>query len=212
MNPGMMMGLVSALAGLTGGLTGEKGKQGSTFNKNQLQGIDQILNDVRGMRNQGQQDITKNENFQGGQDWLSSLFNDQDFFNKFEAPMTRNYQENILPELSNRFSAMGSGGGADSSAFQNALGRSGVDLQTNLAALRGGMQQQGVGQSLQYAQQPFQNMMQMLQQAMQPTQNTYQGPSQGLFGSLAAPFAQGAASYWGGQGGNNNQNYGNGGY
>jgi hypothetical protein len=108
---------------------------------------------------------------------------------------------------------MGSGGSLGSTAFRNQANREGEHLQEQIAAMRGGMQQQGIGQALQYGQQPVNNYMQMLQQAMQPTQNTYQEPSMGFMGGMAAPFAQGAASYWGGQGGmnNNNQNYANGG-
>jgi len=206
-DPGTMMLLSSLFTGGLGALAGNKGEKSSSFSSGQVGGINDILNSIKGMK--GAQDITKNQGYQEGQNWLHSLFNDQDFFNKFEAPIQRNFQENTIPELSNRFSAMGSGGGADSSAFRNQLGRAGVDLNTNLAALRGGMQQQGVNQGLQYAQQPFQNLMQLYQQALgQPINNQYQGPSSGV-GALAAPFAQGAASYWGGQGGQN-QNAGQG--
>lgn len=213
MDPGMIMGLISMISGIAGGLTGEKGGQGSTYNKNQLGGLDKVLSDVMGMRGKGQNDITQNQNFQGGSQWLNDLFgNDQNFFDKFQAPMERNFSENIAPELANRFGGMGSGGSLNSTGFRNQANREGERLQESIAAMRGGMQQAGVGQALQYGQQPVQNYMQMLQQAMQPTQNTYQGPSMGLFGGMAAPFAQGAASYWGGQGGmNNNQNYANGG-
>lgn len=205
MDPGTMMAIASALSSVIGGLTGEKGGHGSTFNKGQLKGLDQVLSDVMGMRNQGQNDITQNQNYQNGSGWLNDLFNDQNFFDKFEAPMQRNFQENTIPDLANRFASMGSGGSLGSTAFRNQANREGERLQENMAAMRGGMQQQGVGQSLQYGQQPVNNWMQMLQTALQPTQNTYQGPSQGLFGGLAAPFAQGAASYWGGQGGQQQQ-------
>ncbi len=208
----MIMGLMSMISGITGGLTGEKGGQGSTYNQNQLGGLDKVLSDVMGMRGKGQNDITQNQNFQGGQNWLNDLFsNDQGFFDKFQAPMERNFSENIAPSLANKFGGMGSGGSFGSS-FRNQANREGEHLQESLAAMRGGMQSQGVNQSLQYGQAPVNNFMQMLQQAMQPTQNTYQGPSMGFMGGMAAPFAQGAASYWGGQGGqNNNQNYANGG-
>ena len=214
-DPGSMMMIASALSGLVGGMTGEKGGHGSTYNKNQLKGLDKVLSDVMGMRGQGQQDITQNQNYQSGQNWLQDLFgNDQNFFDKFEAPMQRNFQENTMPELANRFGGMGSGGSLGSTGFRNQAAREGERLQESIAGMRGGMQQAGIGQALQYGQAPVQNYMQMLQQAMQPTQNTYQGPSMGLFGGMAAPFAQGAASYWGGQGGQNNmnnQNYANGG-
>lgn len=210
MDPGTIMALMSAISGITGGLTGEKGKSGSTLNKNQLKGLDQVLNDVMGMRRQGQQDITQNQGFQSGQNWLNNLFNDENFFNAFEAPLQRQFNEQTIPELANRFGSMGSGGSLGSTAFRNQANREAGNLSSNIAALRGGMQQQGVNQSLNYAQQPFQNMMQLLQTALQPTKTTYQPPSMGFLGGLAAPFAQGAASYWGGQGGmNSNANTGN---
>lgn len=212
MDPGMIMALMSAVSAISGGMTGEKGGQGSTYNKNQLQGLNKVLNDVMGMRGQGQNDITRNQNFQQGQNWLSDLFgNDQNFFDKFQAPMERQFSEQTAPELANRFGGMGSGGSFGTS-FRNQANREGERLQESIAAMRGGMQQAGVGQSLQYGQQPVNNYMQMLQQAMNPTQNTYQGPSMGFGGAMAAPFAQGASAYWGGQGGqNNNQSYANGG-
>ena len=216
MDPGSIMAMISAISAITGGLTGQKGGFGSTYNKNQLKGLDQVLNDVMSMRNRGQNDITQNQNYQAGSQWLNDLFgNDQNFFNKFEAPMQRQFSEQVAPDLANRFASMGSGGSLGSTAFRNQANREGEHLQEQIAAMRGGMQQQGVGQSLQYGQQPIQNWMQMLNQALQPTKNTYQGPSQGFFGGLAAPFAQGAASYWGGQVPDNrmnNQNYANGGY
>ncbi len=97
---------------------------------------------------------------------------------------------------------MGSGGSTGSTAFRNQINREGSNLAQNLSAQRTGMQQQALPQTYAAAQQPFSNLMQMYQQALgQPTMNQYQPPSAGGFGSLAAPFAQGAASYWGGQGG-----------
>lgn len=204
MNPGSMMGIGSVLSALLGGLTGNNAKTGSTYSKNQRRNIDEIIQDVKGLKS-GAQDITQNPNYMQGQDWLSSLFNDEGFFNKFEAPAFRQFNEEIIPGIANRFASMGSGGSLGSTAFRNQANRAGVDLATNLAAMRGGMQQQGVNQGMQYAQQPFQNYMNLQNLALTPTRNTYQGPSQGMFGALAAPFAQGAASYWGGQGGMNQQ-------
>jgi len=214
MDPGTIMALISAVSSISGGLTGEKGGQGSTYNKNQLQGIDQILNDIKGMRGKGSQDISQQQNFQQGQGFLNDLFNDPDFFNNIEAPSLRQFNEEILPGVASRFASQGTGGSLGSTAFRNALGRESSNLAERLSANRTGMQQQGTNQALGYGQAQNNNFMQLLQQALQPTQNTYQGPSQGIFGGLAAPFAQGAASYWGGQGGmnnNNNQNYANGG-
>ncbi len=191
MDPAIVMAIMSALSGVLGQMNGEKGKGSSTYNKGQLGTLDDAVNSIKGMS--GNQDITQNPQYQQGQDWLSSLFNDQDFFNNFEAPLQRQFQEQTVPDLANRFASMGSGGSTGSTAFRNQLGREGSNLSTNIAALRGGMQQQGVNQGLQYAQQPFQNYMQMLQGILSPQpNNVYQPPSAGGFGSFAAPLAQGA--------------------
>ena len=198
-DPATMMMLASLASGLIGNFTGSKEEKGSTYGKGALGLIDQIQQQVSNMRGSG--DVTQNQNYQTGQDWLQSMFSDPDFFNKFEAPIRRDYDENIIPGIANRFAGMGSGGSLGSTAFRNALGREGTNLSTNLAALRGGMQQNAVPQLQSYSQQPFQNYMQMLGIGTMPTQNTYQGPSQGILGGLAAPFAQGAASIWGQQAG-----------
>lgn len=198
-DPGMIMALLSAGSGIMGGLTGSKGEHGSTYGKNQLGMIDQILNQLSGMR--GNTDIQQNQNYQQGQNWLQGMFNDPQFFNQFEAPLQRQFQENTVPELANRFASMGSGGALGSTAFRNQLAREGSNLHTNIAAMRGGLQQQAIPQLMGYAQQPTSNFMNLLQSVMNPTQNTYQGPTQGFMGSLAAPFAQGAASIWGQQAG-----------
>lgn len=195
MDPATIMALMSAVSSVVGSQTGSKEKYGSTYGKNQLGMIDQIMNQLGGMR--GQTDITQNQNYGTGQDWLQSMFSDPEFFNNFEAPIRRDYEENTIPDLANRFAGMGSGGALGSTAFRNQLGREGSNLSTNLAAMRGGMQQQAIPQLMGYAQQPTSNFMGLLNSVMNPTQNTYQGPTQGLFGGLAAPFAQGAANIWG---------------
>lgn len=182
-DPMTMMMILNAITGVGSALTSNKGEMGSTFNKNQLSTLDDILNQVKGM---GNQDITQNQGYQTGQNWLQSMFNDPEFFKSFEAPLQRQFQEQTVPELANRFAGMGSGGALGSTAFRNQLGREGSNLSTNIAALRGGMQQQAIPQMLGYAQQPFNNYLQMLQQALQPTQNVYQPPSAGPFGGAFA--------------------------
>jgi hypothetical protein len=200
MNPAALMGLASLASSLIGGLTGSKGETGSTYSKPQRQGINDILNSIKQMKG-GAQDITQQPGYGQGLDWLMSMFNDPQFFDKFEAPLQRQFQEQTVPDLANRFASMGSGGALGSTGFRNQLAREGSNLSTNIAALRGGMQQAAVPQLLGYSQQPFSNLMSLYQQALQPTQNTYQPPSTGFFGGLAAPFAQGAASIWGQQAG-----------
>ena len=182
-------------------LFGSSGQTGSTYTKNQQGLIDQAIQNVKGM--QGSSDITQNQGYGQGLDWLMSMFSDPEFFNKFEAPMQRQFQEQTVPELANRFASMGSGGSMGSTGFRNQLAREGSNLQTNMAALRGNMQQGAIPQLLQYAQQPFQNLMSMQQQALTPTQNTYQGPSAGLFGGILPGLMGGVAQGYGHQWGQN---------
>lgn len=212
-DPGTMMMLMSALSTGAGMLGGKDAEQKSSYSQGQQGGINDILNMVKGMRGQG--DITQNQNYQQGQNWLSNLFgNDQGFYDKFEAPMQRQFAEQTIPGLANQFGGMGSGGSLGSTAFRNALGREGEHLQESIAGMRGNMQQQGLNQAMNYAQQPFQNMQSLYGLGLgSPMMNQYAPATTGGFGSLAAPFAQGATSYWGGQGGQNNnqQNYAYGG-
>ena len=180
-------------------LFGSPAEKGSTYGKNQLSLIDQIIQSVKSSQGSGMGNISEQPGFQQGQDWLSSLFSDPDFFNNIEAPAFRQFNEQIVPDLANRFASMGSGGSTGSTAFRNQLGREGSNLATNLAAQRSGLQQQGVGQQLQYSQQPIQNMMQMLQQSLQPTQNTYTPPSSGLLGGIIPGLAGGLSAGYGQQ-------------
>lgn len=197
MDPALMMMLASLVSGGVGALTGNKAEKGSTYGKGALSLIDQIQQQIKGGVGGPNQDITQSQPYQQGNDFFSSLFNDPEFFNKFEAPAFRQFNEEIAPGLANRYASMGSGGSTGSTGFRNQLVREAGNLETNLAAQRGQMQQNAVPQMLGYAQQPISNWMTMLQNALTPTQNTYQGPSTGGFGSFAAPFAQGAASIWG---------------
>lgn len=197
----MMMALLTGVGGLSG-LMGNKGETKSTYGKGALSLLDQVQQQVKGMGNQGAGDITQNQNYMQGQDWLQSLFNDPSFFEKFEAPMMRQFQEQTLPDVANRFAGMGSGGALGSTGFRNQANREAEKLQESIAAMRGGMQQQGVNQSLGYAQQPTSNWMQLLQQAMTPTQNVYQPPSNPLSPILGA-FAGGAGAGYGQQLGQN---------
>ncbi len=171
MDPATISAILAAIGPLLQAFTGNQGKMGSTYNKGQQSLIDDIVGQVKGMGQQ-QGDITQNPQFQQGQDWLGSLFNDPEFFNKFEAPAMRQFDE-LQGDIGNRFAGMGSGS-TGSTGFRNVLAREGQNLATNLSAQRGQMQQQGANQALGYAQQPFSNYQSMLQNALKPTQNVYQ--------------------------------------
>ncbi len=194
---------------------GNRGQQQSGFSKGQQGGIQGILNTINQIKagGGGMMNIENNPAYGQGMEWLQSMFNDPEFFSKFEAPMMRQFQEQTVPELANRFASMGSGGSTGSTGFRNQLAREGSNLSTNIAALRGGMQQNAIPQLLGYAQQPFQNVMSMYNQALgQPVNNQYQPPSAGPLGGPAAAFSGSYLSGFGQQmgqnmaGGNQQQN------
>lgn len=60
---------------------------------------------------------------------------------RFSAPYLRQFQEQIVPQLAERFAGLGAGS-QSSSAFQQALGSSGADLAERLASLNVGQQLQ----------------------------------------------------------------------
>ncbi|MFP3859222.1 MAG: hypothetical protein ACLFUW_00220 [Bacteroidales bacterium] len=63
--------------------------------------------------------------------------------NVFEAPFKRQFQEETVPGLAERFSGLGAGA-QRSSAFQQALGGAGASLAENLAALNAQQQQNAI--------------------------------------------------------------------
>src|SRR5439155_1733411 len=140
MDPMLLMALMTSITGAGSALTSNKGERSSSFSKNQLSGIDDILQSIKGMKGNAQ-DIQQNPNYQTGQDWLQSMFSDPQFFDKFEAPLMRQFNEEIGPGLANRYASMGSGGSLGSTGFRNQLAREGSNLSTNLGALRGQLQQ-----------------------------------------------------------------------
>ena len=170
----------------------KKGETGSTYNPGQQGGINDILEMLKSMSGGGGMDITQNPMYQQGNDYMMSMFNDPEFFKNIEAPMQRQFEEQTIPDLANRFASQGSGGALGSTGFRNQLGREGSNLHTNMAAMREQMKMGALPQMFQSANQPYQNMMQMYNAALgHPTQNTYQPPSGGMWGPIAGAAAQG---------------------
>jgi len=196
----MLPVLISMMSNMKGA-GGSNETHGSTYSPGAQNALTRAQGEVANMSQGGAADITQNQNYQGGSEWLNQLFNDPEFFKKFEAPMMRQFEEETLPGVANRFGGMGSHG-SFGTGFRNAANREATNLYEKIAALRGGMQQQGTNQALQYAQQPFSNYSQLLQQATTPTQNTFQPASTGMWGAMpgiVSGFAQGAGQKWGEQ-------------
>lgn len=70
------------------------------------------------------------------------LSNDSEDYNAFAAPEMRNFNENIIPGLSEQFAGMGAGA-LSSSGFRNAAVSAGTDLSERLGAIRAQLRQQG---------------------------------------------------------------------
>lgn len=110
------------------------------------------------------------------------LSGDEEALESFQAPAMRQFEEDIIPSIMERFAGAGA---LSSSGLQQTLGRAGESLAEKLSAQRSGLQQNAL-----------QSLMGLGQIGLQPktTPYTKQG-SQGLIGSLA-PIAGGfAGSY-----------------
>ena len=80
---------------------------------------------------------------------LSGLQNPTEGFEPIAQQARTNFQQNTIPTIAERFTAMG-GGAQRSSAFPSALGRAGAGLEQNLAAQQSqyGLQNSGLLQQL----------------------------------------------------------------
>jgi hypothetical protein len=128
-------------------------QQLSTMNSGQKKLLQQLLGSLNGQSS----NIQQNPLFQQGSNYLQQLLSGSpESTQAFEAPAMRQFNEQIIPGIAERFSGMGAGS-QSSSAFQQALGQAGAGLSERLQALRSGLQTQAVDQSLSYAQQPISN-------------------------------------------------------
>jgi len=125
-----------------------------TMTRGQSGFLQQLLSQLSGQN----ANIGQNPLFQQGSNYLQQLLSGSpESSAAFEAPAMRQFNEQIIPGLAERFSGMGAGA-QSSSAFQQALGQAGAGLSENLQALRSGLQFGGLGHALGYSQQPISNL------------------------------------------------------
>lgn len=105
-------------------------------------------------------------------------------FEAFQAPAMREFREQIIPEIAERFTGLGA---QRSSVFPQQLGAAAAGLEERLAAQRAGLQSQAL-----------QQLMSLLGIGLQPQFQTMQIP--GTEG-LAQPFMRGLGTAIGGIGG-----------
>ena len=148
---------------------GEKIQQAQTMTPEQQQLQGQLLNILGPLLGQGG-------------DFLGSLFGDS---SQFSAPFMRQFEEQTVPGIAERFSAVD---GQRSNAFAQSLGQAGAGLQENLAALQGQLGMQGLGQ-----------LAQLLGMGNQQSfENIFRPQSLGLTGGLASGVGQGLGTLIGG--------------
>lgn len=118
------------------------------------------------------------------------LGNDSSDFNAFAAPQLRQFNEEIIPGISEQFAGMGAGG-LSSSGFRNAAVNAGTDLSERLGAIRAQLRQQGA--------QGLQNIGNMGLQNFSQNMVTQPG-TQGFLSELAPAIGTGIGAFSGGVG------------
>lgn len=130
-------------------------------------------------------------------DYYRNLLSDNSAdYNAFAAPQMRQYNEDIVPGISEQFAGMGSGG-LSSSGFRNAQVQGGVDLSERLGQIRANLRQAGAQGLQNIGQTGLQNYSQNM-----VTQPGTQGALPGILGATGTAFGGPALGALGSMGGN----------
>lgn len=167
MDPLTISALIGAGSTLAGSLFGNKSPK---FKQTQVDRFNPQQQGVIGQFAQGAGSLAP-QSFEYLRGLLSG---DPGALQAFQAPYQRDFRENVVPDLANRFAGMGSGN-LSSSAFQQALARAGTSLEEKLASLRGNLQMSALDKLFNFS-----------QLGLTPMKETYLSPGDpGFFGSLA---------------------------
>ena len=146
-----------------------------------------------------------NPTYQQGAGYLQKILSqDPEMMKQFEAPAIRQFNEEIVPSIAERFAGMG---GLSSGAFNRTMGQAGAGLAERIAAMRAQLGLGAAGQALNYAQMPFSQNMSSLGLLLGTPTFGYQatggtpGVGSGLSTGLANAGAYGLGMYAAGQGG-----------
>lgn len=127
------------ILGMFGGGGGDKLKKMPTMSPQQEQLFNMLLG---GLGGQG-------GGLQNALGLLQGYLDPQsEVYKGFEEPYMRQFQEETIPMLAERFAGGAQGGALSSSGFGQALGGAGAQLQSNLAGLKSGIQQNALAQLL----------------------------------------------------------------
>lgn len=130
------------MAGLSDFLFGTKDKlkKRSTMNPQQEQFLNSILGQLMQMQGQG-------GGYSNALGLLQDYLNPQsDIYQNFEKPYMQQFEQETVPMLAERFAGYGGGmgGGLSSSGFGQTLSAAGSNLQSQLAQLKSGVQQNAI--------------------------------------------------------------------
>lgn len=152
-------------------------------------------------------------------DYYRNLLSDNSAdYNAFAAPALRQYNQDIVPGISEQFAGMGAGG-LSSSGFRNAQVQGATDLSERLGSIRAALRQQGAQGLANIGQQGLQPYSQNMEtEAGTPGLLANISPAVGgiissaVGGPIGGAIASGVGSWFGGKGnkvGANTSPYGN---
>ncbi len=118
------------------------------------------------------------------------LGDDSEDFDSFSAPQLRQYNEDIVPGISEQFAGMGSGG-LSSSGFRNAQIQGATDLAERLGSIRANLRQAGAQGLQNIGQQGLQNYSQNM--VTRPASEGFLSHSAPLIGTAAGALLGGPA-------------------
>jgi len=172
--------LISKLFGA--GPTRDKTKQLPTMSPDQQKYLSNLINMLGGQGGIG-------SGFGESTDYLRQLMDpSSQAVNQFTAPYQRQFEQETVPMLAERFAGAGGGlgGGLSSSGFGQSLSAAGGNLQNQLAALKAGLGQQAAGQLMGM----YGNLSNQALGA-RPFGYMHQPGGTGLAGSVLSGWAQG---------------------
>jgi hypothetical protein len=149
---GAAAGILPKLLGGSHSMKGYKPelKKFETLNHRQKDVLNSLLKHLNVKLPQTQQ----NPLYQQGSSYLQSILSqDPEMMKQFEAPAMRQFNEQIVPGIAERFSGAGA---RSSSGFNQAMGQAGSGLAERLASMRAGLGMQAQNAAMGYAQIPFQ--------------------------------------------------------
>lgn len=122
----------------------------------------------------------QNAPYQQGMGYLQDLYSQSpQAFARMQEPYMKNFQQQVVPGIAERFSAAG---GRNSSAFNQAMGQAGANLESNLGGMFEQMRGANLGNLMNMSNLPFNQASSLLGQRGFGYQ--YQPGSQGFLGYL----------------------------